>query len=118
LNLIEAYALTKRFGKLTAVDKLNRQIAQSEYLGISGPNGAGKTTPMQMLSSQLPPQNSGTSVVLGIDAATNPIAVKAAGPYSSTHILELAKKLCTRLGIIDQGKLVAVGWSPIHAISL
>ncbi len=29
--------------------------------------------------------------------------------FLSTHILELAEKLCTRVGIIDRGKLVAVG---------
>ncbi len=29
--------------------------------------------------------------------------------FLSTHILELAEKLCNRVGIIDQGKLVAVG---------
>jgi ABC-2 type transport system ATP-binding protein len=29
--------------------------------------------------------------------------------FLSTHILELAEKLCTRVGIIDKGKLVAVG---------
>ncbi|MCG7848819.1 MAG: hypothetical protein MIO93_06520, partial [ANME-2 cluster archaeon] len=34
--------------------------------------------------------------------------------FLSTHILDLAEKLCTRVGIIDQGKLVAVGWSCRH----
>ena len=36
--------------------------------------------------------------------------VKGGGTvFLSTHILELAEKLCTRVGIIDKGKLVAVG---------
>ena len=36
--------------------------------------------------------------------------VKSGGTvFLNTHILELAEKLCTRVGIIDKGKLVAVG---------
>jgi ABC-2 type transport system ATP-binding protein len=85
LNPIEAYALTKQFGKLTAVDNLDLRIAQGEFFGFIGPNGAFKTTTLQMLSGQLPP-TSGTATVLGIDAAADPIAVKAAGPCSSAHI--------------------------------
>ncbi len=75
---IEVHTLTKQFGKLTAVDNLNLRIAQGEFFGFIGPNGAGKTTTLQMLSGQLPP-TSGTATVLGIDAAADPIAVKAAG---------------------------------------
>jgi len=82
MNPIEAQALTKQFGKLTAVNNLNLRIAQGEFFGFIGPNDADKTTTLQMLSGQLPP-TSGTATVLGIDAAADPIAVKAAGPYSS-----------------------------------
>jgi ABC-2 type transport system ATP-binding protein len=82
LNPIEAHALTKQFGKLTAVNNLDLQIAQGEFFGFIGPNGAGKTTTLQMLSGQLPP-TSGTAAILGIDAAADPIPVKAAGPYFS-----------------------------------
>lgn len=77
MNPIEAKALTKQFGQLTAVDHLDLQIARGEFFGILGPNGAGKTTTLQMLSGQLPP-TSGTAMVQGIDAAADPIAVKAA----------------------------------------
>jgi hypothetical protein len=77
LNPIEAHALTKQFGKLTAVNNLDLRVAQGEFFGFLGPNGAGKTTPLQMLSGQLPP-TSGTATVLGIDTAAGPIAVKAA----------------------------------------
>ena len=46
MNPIEVHALTKRFGKLTAVNNLDLQIAQGEFFGILGPNGAGKTLNM------------------------------------------------------------------------
>ena len=210
---IEEYSLTKRFGELTAVDNLNLNIKAGELFGFIGPNGAGKTTTLQMLSGQIPP-TSGTSTVMGIDTASDPISVKAVigivpeleyppsflsveeylyfvasvrglpengnvdkwieffgmedkrttlcmslskgqkkkvtltaallheprilfmdepfldldplmqrklkgwllgfvkgggTVFLSTHILELAEKLCTRVGIIDKGKLVAAG---------
>jgi ABC-2 type transport system ATP-binding protein len=92
---IEAHALTKQFSKLTAVDNLDLQIAQGEFFGFIGPNSAGKTTTMQMLSGQLPP-TSGTATVLGIDAAANPIAVKAEGPYSSAPTSLNWQKNCAR----------------------
>ncbi|MDF1556944.1 MAG: ABC transporter ATP-binding protein [ANME-2 cluster archaeon] len=74
---IEAHALTKRFGELTAVDNLDLEVNAGDFFGFIGPNGAGKTTTLQMLSGQLPP-TSGTAQVMGIDAASDPIAVKAA----------------------------------------
>ncbi|HUV83270.1 MAG TPA: ABC transporter ATP-binding protein [archaeon] len=74
---IKAHGLTKRFGKLTAVDNLDLTINPGEIFGFIGPNGAGKTTTLQMLTGQLPP-TSGTTSVLGIDVASDPIAVKAA----------------------------------------
>ena len=70
MNHIEAHALTKQFGKLTAVNNLDLRVAQGEFFGFIGPNVAGKTTTLQMLSGQLPP-TSGTATVLGIDAATS-----------------------------------------------
>ena len=73
---IEAYSLTKRFGELTAVDDLDLNIKAGELFGFIGPNGAGKTTTLQMLSGQIPP-TSGTSTVMGIDTASDPISVKA-----------------------------------------
>jgi len=74
---IKAHSLTKRFGKLIAVDNLDITINQGEIFGFIGPNGAGKTTTLQMLTGQLLP-TSGTASVLGIDVASDPIAVKAA----------------------------------------
>jgi len=41
--------LTKRFGRLTAVEGLNLEIDQGQVFGILGPNGSGKTTTLAML---------------------------------------------------------------------
>ena len=48
--LVEARALTVRFGGLTAVDSVSAAFAPGELVGIIGPNGAGKTTFFNALS--------------------------------------------------------------------
>jgi ABC-2 type transport system ATP-binding protein len=47
--LIDTENLTKKFGDLTAVDKLTLRIGDGEVFGFLGPNGAGKTTTIRML---------------------------------------------------------------------
>ncbi len=44
MALLEATDVTKRFGGLTAVDKMNFVLEQGQMVSIIGPNGAGKTT--------------------------------------------------------------------------
>lgn len=41
---VEARRLTKRYGTLTAVDRLDLRVRPGEVYGFLGPNGAGKTT--------------------------------------------------------------------------
>jgi ABC-2 type transport system ATP-binding protein len=47
--LINTENLTKKFGNLTAVDKLTLHVNDGEVFGFLGPNGAGKTTTVRML---------------------------------------------------------------------
>jgi nitrous oxidase accessory protein len=60
---ISVTGLTKRFGKVTAVNELSFEIRQSEAVALWGPNGAGKTTVLRCLLGLLPCQ--GTAYVLG-----------------------------------------------------
>jgi lantibiotic transport system ATP-binding protein len=46
---IETMGLSRRFGDITAVDKLNLQVPQGSIYGFLGPNGSGKTTTIRML---------------------------------------------------------------------
>jgi branched-chain amino acid transport system ATP-binding protein len=43
-SLLEVRGLTRRFGGLTAVDAVDLDVAEHEFVSIIGPNGAGKTT--------------------------------------------------------------------------
>ena len=53
--IINTNNLTKKFGKLIAVDTLNLSIEEGEIYGLLGPNGSGKTTTIKMLCGLLRP---------------------------------------------------------------
>ena len=53
--VIETDGLTKRFGKITAVDDLSMEVHRGRIYGLLGPNGSGKTTTMGMLLGLLRP---------------------------------------------------------------
>jgi len=61
---IQTENLTKKFGPVTAVDRLNLSVAKGEIFGLVGPDGAGKTTIMRLFSGILRP-TSGEAWVLG-----------------------------------------------------
>jgi branched-chain amino acid transport system ATP-binding protein len=51
--LLEIASLTKRFGGVTAVDRLDLRVSSGETLGVIGPNGAGKSTLVGLVSGAL-----------------------------------------------------------------
>jgi ABC-2 type transport system ATP-binding protein len=73
--LLEARAVTVRFGKVTALDGLDLVCPPGEVLAILGPNGAGKTTFVRTVATLLRPA-SGELRVRGIDVARDPVAVR------------------------------------------
>jgi ABC-2 type transport system ATP-binding protein len=54
---IETTGLTRRFGKITAVEELNLKVHSGSLFGLIGPNGAGKTTTLRMLAGLLEPSS-------------------------------------------------------------
>jgi ABC-2 type transport system ATP-binding protein len=79
---IETLDLTKRFGEISAVDRLRLSISEGEMFGLVGPDGAGKTTVIRMLCGILAP-TSGTATVLGHDIIKEADAVKKEIGYLS-----------------------------------
>ena len=63
---VETFDLTKKYGKIIALDRLNLKIEYGEVFGLLGPNGAGKTTAISMLCTINSP-TSGTAIVNGFD---------------------------------------------------
>jgi ABC-2 type transport system ATP-binding protein len=54
-SCIEAIDITKRYGKLSAVDGLNLAVSNGICFGLLGPNGAGKTTLIEIIEDIIAP---------------------------------------------------------------
>lgn len=80
---IHARGLTKRFGALVAVDKVDLEVPRRNVYGFLGPNGSGKSTTIRMLCGLLTP-SAGEIEVLGL------------------RIPEQAEELRTRIGYMTQ----------------
>lgn len=67
--------LTRRFGELVAVNRIDLTVGAGQFFGFLGPNGAGKSTTIKMLTGLLAP-SSGRVRLLGLDLEEHPIEVK------------------------------------------
>ena len=74
--VVGAESLTKRYGRVLALDRLTLQVRAGEVLGFLGPNGAGKTTTLRLLMGFLRP-TAGSARVHGHDAWRDRVAVHA-----------------------------------------
>jgi len=74
-SAISIRALSKKYGKLCAVDKISLEIPEGEVFALLGPNGAGKTTTLSMLCGLLEP-SSGSASVAGFDVERQALAVR------------------------------------------
>jgi len=75
-TLIQVEHLSRNYGSLQAVDRVNFELSQGEVLGFLGPNGAGKSTTMQMITGNLAPSQ-GSVKICGIDLLEQPKLAKA-----------------------------------------
>jgi len=73
--IIKTRQLTKHYGTLVAVDRLDLAVQPGEVFGLLGPNGAGKTTTILMLLGLSEP-TSGKAQVVGFDPTRDPLEVK------------------------------------------
>ena len=73
--MIEASALTKRYGSLRALDKVSFEVHRGEVVGFLGPNGAGKSTTMRILTCFIS-ASAGTAKVHGFDVFDDPLEVR------------------------------------------
>ena len=76
--LIYAHGLTKRFGKLVAVDGIDFDVAPGEAFGFLGPNGAGKTSTMRMIGCRVAASAAASCSVLGMDPDDDGRAIRCA----------------------------------------
>ena len=77
---IRLEGVTKRFGRIRAVEDLDLEVRPGEVLGFLGLNGAGKTTAIRILLDLLRP-TSGRAFVMGHDCQTDGIRARARVGY-------------------------------------
>jgi ABC-2 type transport system ATP-binding protein len=78
--VIEVQHLTKRYGRVTAVNDVSFKVERGEIFGFLGPNGAGKTTTMRILTGYMP-ASEGKAIVAGYDVFDQPIEAKRRTGY-------------------------------------
>ena len=65
-TIIEVEDLVKRYGEITAVDRISFEVHEGEIFGMVGPNGAGKTTTIECIEGLRVPDD-GTIRVWGLN---------------------------------------------------
>jgi ABC-2 type transport system ATP-binding protein len=80
LIVIEVQHLTKRYGRVTAVEDVSFRVEPGEILGFLGPNGAGKSTTMRVLTGYMP-ATEGKAIVAGYDVFEQPVEAKRRTGY-------------------------------------
>ncbi len=107
--LIVAESLSKRFGKLIAVDGIDFVVARGEAFGFLGPNGAGKTSTMRMIAG-VSPVTSGRLTIFGLDPATRGPQIRARlGVVPQTDTLDL--ELTVRENLQMYGRYFDLPWA-------
>ncbi len=108
---IEAEGLSKRFGTLTALDKLSFRVDPGEIFGLLGPNGSGKTTTVRILSCLMSPSE-GSARVAGFDIVKDPLKVRETvgvltenpGIYDRLTAVENMEFFAEAYGLKDKAK--------------
>jgi len=86
--IIDARALTKRYGEVQALDHLDLVAEPGQVVAVLGPNGAGKTTFVRAVATLTRPDG-GRLTVGGVDAVAHPDQVRRiiglAGQYAAVE---------------------------------
>lgn len=86
MEIIKTHGLSKKFGGLWAVHKIDLIVKKGEVVGLIGPNGAGKTTLIHLLTGLLDP-TAGDAKVLGFDTAREANAISERMGYVSQEFI-------------------------------
>jgi ABC-2 type transport system ATP-binding protein len=108
--------LTKRYGRLTALEDLNLSLSPGEVFGFIGPNGAGKSTTMKIVAGLLQ-ATSGSARVLGQDVATQGDFIRrhvgympdAFGVYDDLTVTEYLQFFASAYGLERSDRRKRVG---------
>lgn len=116
--VIQTSDLTRRFGAVTAVDRLSLEIYRGEIFGFLGHNGAGKTTTVRLLNGVLS-ATSGSAAVLNLSPYTDgPALRQRTGVLTETPALDERLSAYENLSIYADLYNVPPGQKASHIASL
>ncbi len=112
MAVLQIRNLTKKFGKITAVNNLSMCIDEGQIVGFVGKNGAGKSTTIRCLMNMISP-TSGECIVLNLNAQTQHKAIGKLTGYMPSDAMfpagVTAKELfalCTSFSGIDEAEVL------------
>jgi branched-chain amino acid transport system ATP-binding protein len=101
--LVAVRALSKRFGGLAAVDRVDLALSPGEILGVIGPNGAGKTTLFSMIAGSIVPTSGAVELEGQVVSGRRAHEVVAAGIVRTHQIVRPFSHLTVRENVIVGG---------------
>jgi len=110
-NVIEVKNLTKKYGKLTAVDNVSFEVRKGEIFGLLGENGAGKTTTLEIIEGLRKPTG-GDVKILGMDIKKDLSKIKkrvgvqlqSSAYYHYLNLKEIIDLFCSFYGTCVESK--------------
>jgi ABC-2 type transport system ATP-binding protein len=114
--VVQTRDLTKKYGKLVALDRLTMTVERGQILGLVGPNGAGKTTTIKILVGLARP-SSGAAAVAGVDCVAGARRLKRVigfmpdvfGSYDNMRVGEYLDFFGAAFGIPRRERVVRIG---------
>ncbi len=98
--MLDVKGLSKSFGGLRAIDKVDFEVEEGQIFGIIGPNGAGKTTLFNMITGVVPPSD-GAIIFRGTDLrGLKPYQIASLGVARTFQNIRLFNNMTVRENII------------------
>jgi ABC-2 type transport system ATP-binding protein len=85
VKAIDAQKLSKHYGKIIGIDKLDLEVEEGEIFGFIGPNGAGKSTTIRTLLDLIFP-TSGSARIFGLDTVKESKKIKFLTGYLPAEV--------------------------------
>jgi branched-chain amino acid transport system ATP-binding protein len=116
--ILRTVQLTKRFGGLSAVDRIDFDLIEGELVAVIGPNGAGKTTFINLLAGSLRP-DAGEVIYAGNSVSSRSVHSRAmAGITRSFQIASIFPELTVLENVAISAQAHAGHsfrfWKPVH----
>jgi simple sugar transport system ATP-binding protein len=107
--LLEARGVSKRFGGIHALERVDFRVDAGEVVALAGDNGAGKSTLIKIISGVFPPSTGDIRFDGQVVSFTNPHEARARGIETIYQDLALADNL-------DVGANVFLGREPMRRV--